>query len=300
VPGSPDKDTPDNTHPGMDGSLTIQRRKDRPIRTAVKDGVIVALVLMGLTACQGKRAAPAPGGAPPPGGRPSAAAYRTPPAVTTATLAPGGRVRLVGRADPGDSVRLTTPAGPAAYALAGKDGVWRLMLPPAAEPRLYGLAMFDHGRAVQSEGYIAVTPRGTAAQLRAGAGALVMGERAPGPAILAVDFDSKGGTVVSGRASPRAVVDLWVDGVRRGRGGAGPDGLFSVALDEPLSFDDHQMAIVDGARRAEARPRLTAPQPLSGGPYRATEAPGGWRIDWMTPGGGLQTTLLLTGEAGAS
>jgi hypothetical protein len=39
--------------------------------------------------------------------------------------------------------------------------------------------------------------------------------------------------------------------------------------------------------------------PLVGGPYRATATPVGWRIDWITPGGGQQTTLLMASREGA-
>jgi hypothetical protein len=106
--------------------------------------------------------------------------------------------------------------------------------------------------------------------------------------------------VISGRAAPHAVIDLWVDGARLSRAAAGSGGAFSVALDEPLAFADHQLDVVDGPRRADARPRLTPSQPLSGWPYRATLTPSGWRIDWLTPSGGLQTTLLLARNGDAA
>ena len=289
---SPDKDAADNDS---------NAQKDRPITTAAKDSIVivVALAVIGLAGCHGKSAISVAGAPPASPGRPAEATYRAPPALTAATLLAGGRMRLVGLAGPGDAVRLASPAGPAIYARTGRDGVWNLVVATPAAPRLFGLAMIENGRAIQSEGYVAITPRGTAAQLRAGAGALVLADLRAEPAILAIDFDSKGGTVVSGRASPRAVVDLWVDGVRRVRAPTGRAGSFSMPLDEPLGFADHQLEIVDGARRAEARPRLEPAQPLSGWPYRATLTPGAWRIDWMTPGGGLQTTLLLArnGEA---
>jgi hypothetical protein len=220
--------------------------------------------------------------------------------VTAATLLARGKVRLAGRAGPGDRVRLASPAGPAAYALAGRDGAWSLVVAIPGEPRLFGLAMIEQGRAIQAEGYIAVTPEGTAAQLQAGAGAAVLGDLRADPAILAVDFDSKGGAVVSGRASPGAVVDLWVDGAQRGRTSTGAAGTFSMPLDEPLSFTNHRLEVADGARRAGAEPQLSPAEPLSGGPYRATLTPSGWRIDWMTPGGGLQTTLMLARSGAAA
>jgi len=255
---------------------------------------------MGLAGCHGKSANLTPGVSPASADRPAEAAYRAPPVLTSATLLPGGRVRLVGLAGPADRVRLASPVGSAAYAVAGSDGVWSLVLAAPAAPRLFGLAMIENGRPIQSEGYVAVTPQGTAAQLRAGAGALVLGDAHAEPAILAVDFDSKGGTVVSGRAAPRAVVDLWVDGARRGRAPTDAQGAFSMPLDEPLVFADHQLEVAEGARRADAHPRLAPAEALTGGPYRATSTPEGWRIDWITPGGGLQTTLLLARNGGAA
>ena len=36
--------------------------------------------------------------------------------------------------------------------------------------------------------------------------------------------------------------------------------------------------------------------PLVYGPVRAERSSQGWRVDWMTPGGGVQTTLLIGGE----
>ena len=230
--------------------------------------------------------------------------YRPPPLLSAATAEAGGRIRLVGSAGAGDRVRLATPEGQAVYAQAGPGGDWSLTLAAPIAPRLFGLSMTHDGQTVQSEGYLAVTPQGTAAQLRSGAGALVLGSRSAEPSILAVDFDSKGGAVVSGRASPRATLDLWADGVRQGRGTAGPDGAFSVALDEPVSLAEHRLDIVEGARRADLAAQLTPASPLNHAPYRATRTALGWRIDWMTPGGGLQTTLLPVriegGQAGAS
>jgi hypothetical protein len=255
---------------------------------------------MGLAGCEGKSVASPSGGAPTPPERSAEAAYRPPPVLTAATVLPGGRVRLSGLAGAGDRVRLASPTGAAVYASAGRNGAWSLVLAAPATPRLFGLAMIENGHPIQSEGYVAVTPEGTVAQLRAGAGAVVLGPPRTEPAILAVDFDSKGGAVVSGRATPRALVDLWVDGARRARVAAGPSGSFSAPLEEPLEFADHRLEIVDGARRAQAQSRLTLADPPANGPYRATLSPAAWRIDWMTPGGGLQTTLLLTRNGDAA
>jgi hypothetical protein len=38
---------------------------------------------------------------------------------------------------------------------------------------------------------------------------------------------------------------------------------------------------------------MAKPAPLASGPMRSQLTEGGVRIDWLTPGGGLQSTLLL-------
>ncbi|WP_395443792.1 hypothetical protein [Caulobacter sp. UC70_42] len=37
--------------------------------------------------------------------------------------------------------------------------------------------------------------------------------------------------------------------------------------------------------------------PLVNGPVRADRTAAGWRVDWMTPGGGIQTTYLIGGAS---
>ena len=42
-----------------------------------------------------------------------------------------------------------------------------------------------------------------------------------------------------------------------------------------------------------ACPNPSAAAPLTAGPFLAARTASGWRIDWMTPGGGVQTTFLI-------
>ncbi|MGI8841854.1 MAG: hypothetical protein ACR2F8_13905 [Caulobacteraceae bacterium] len=224
-------------------------------------------------------------------------AYRPPPAIEAAMPLAGGRTLLIGRADPGARVRLATPAGRAVTALADKGGHWRILLAPSSAVRLFGLSMIEGGRAMQAEGYLAVTPRGSAAQLRAGAAARVLAA-GPGLRILAADFDRKGGTAVSGTAAPGADLSVRVDGAEKGRTRADGQGRFALALDEPLSLGDHQLEFAGAGSRAVARIAISPPAP-GAGPFSAALTPSGWRIDWLTPGGGTQTTLLIGVAEGA-
>jgi hypothetical protein len=232
-----------------------------------------------------------------PAGEPQQAerGYVAPPAVTAAAPGPGGAVVLTGAAAPLARVRLTDPAGEALYSQADRRGVWRLVLPGAARARLFGVSMPLNGRSVQAEGYLALAPEGLAAQLRAGSGAVALGRRETSVAILAADFDGKGGAVLSGVAPAGAAVNVGVDGTGRGAARADAAGRFMLALGEPLKSGRHSLAANAGAERAEVSLAVSpAPMP-SPPPFAAAPVAGGWRIDWLTPGGGVQSTVLFGG-----
>jgi hypothetical protein len=218
-------------------------------------------------------------------------AYHPPPRIVSAYPGPSAIV-VDGLATAGATIRVATPRGSVMVTRAGRDGRWRLIIERSTNVRLFGLAMIEGGRTVQSEGYLAIPPSGPAAQLRAGSGAMVFAPGAPVPQLLAVDYDGKGGAVVSGTAPPGAPVTLSVDGARRDKGSADPQGRFSIALDEPPFAGGHSLAVAAAGSQSQVslpEDSIALRQP----PFEASPSGGGWRIVWMTPGGGLQATLLL-------
>jgi hypothetical protein len=147
------------------------------------------------------------------------------------------------------------------------------------------------GRQVQAQGYLLTTPRGQAAMLRAGAGAIRLDPQAVG-SLGAFDFDRDGGAVVSGRAPPNAVVLLRLDGRGAGEGRSDAAGRFEVSFDHPGSGQHRLQLFGDGFQDA-AVVATGAAQPLAGRPLRSQLSAGGLRADWMTPGGGLQSTVIV-------
>ena len=218
------------------------------------------------------------------------AAYLAPPRVTVATRAAVGTMTVQGAAEPGSRVRLVTPAGAAQFADADAKGAWRLDLPDSAQVRLYGLSMTVAGRTVQAEGYVAVLPGGQAVRLQAAAGAAPLAAAGGGLRILAIDYDRDGGAMVSGLATPGSNLVLRIDGVES-QGAADSQGRFSIAASQPLSPQSHQI-LVGGDGEAVATIDATRAPPLGAAPMRAQRTAFGWRIDWITPGGGVQTTLI--------
>jgi hypothetical protein len=223
--------------------------------------------------------------------------YQAAPELTGANQLRDGRIELVGRATPGAAVRLSSPGAPARFASADPAGLWRLTVPASSEPRLFGLSMSAGGGVVQAMGYLFVAP-GAIARLRVGGGAEVMTSSPHTLAALALDYDNKGAATVSGSAQAGETVELRADGVERGQAAADQAGRFVLSLSQPLSAGAHDFELVapsgDVRFTAEVGPAAT----ISGAPFAARREDAAWRVDWITPGGGEQTTLILDRPAG--
>jgi hypothetical protein len=225
-------------------------------------------------------------------------AYRAAPQVSAVTKAADGAVMLSGRALPSSQVRMVSLKGLDAGPIrADGSGAWTAQLGPVSEPALYSLIEEAGGQKVEAEGLVAVLPGApTVALLRAGFGAQVVQDAGQVPLkILAVDYDVAGATVVSGRTRASSPVRVVVDDQPPVDGAAGPDGRFSVTLPKPLPIGRHQLQALTPQAQAQAQVAITPPAPPRNAPYQAQAQSFGWRVDWITPGGGAQTTLLLAG-----
>jgi hypothetical protein len=239
-------------------------------------------------------------GKPPAAPKPQAAAaaeaggeagYMAPPGVDQVRPGEGGLI-LAGTAPAAARVRLATPAGEARFASADAQGRWALALGPVDEPRVFGLSATAGGRQAQAQGYVLVTPDGRAALLRAGAGAIRL-DRPVQVGVDAVDFDGDGGAVVSGAAPAGAALLIRVDGREAGQGRADQAGRYSVALPSPVARGVHRLQLF-GDGFTDALELETSPAaPLAAGPLRSQLTRAGLRVDWTTPGGGVQSTVLV-------
>jgi hypothetical protein len=170
-------------------------------------------------------------------------------------------------------------------------GRWRLTVPVAGAGAIYGLSETFAGRTVQAEGYLFLSPQHGAWLLRAGAGARAISPGAAAPIVL--DTDRAGGTVVSGRAAPGGLVGVQLNGSRMGEGRADDTGVFEIRLKGPAPPGANRLRIFGDGIRAERTLNLSPTAPPAGGPLRVTPQGAGLRIDWLTPGGGVQSTQIL-------
>ena len=248
------------------------------------------LPLMALSAC-GDGGRPVWQGEASKAGAAAAAGYLTPPLVRAIKVGRAG-LALVGTATPGARIRLGAPTGELRYAVADNAGLWTIVIPPATELRLFGLSMTVGARSAQAEGYLAVTPDGRGAQLRAGAGSLVLSPPSRRPLILALDFDRDGAAMVSGVGAIDAEVGLRLDRTAAGSSSVDRLGRYSIALSRPMTSTSHELEISGEGGEQVVMVDAGRPTPL-GSPFRARRVGKAWRIDWMTPGGGVQSTLLF-------
>ena len=224
--------------------------------------------------------------------------YVTPPSVTSVVKA-GTALRLEGSASPSARVRLANPGGQATEASADKAGQWRMALEQKPEAAIYGLSQRSGGRTLQAEGYVLVTPSGQAVLLRAGVGALSIGT-SPGVGVTAIDVDRDGGAVVSGRGTAGGFVSARIDGRPVAEGKGDVNGRFSLSLTGPLTPRRHTLKVFGDGLNQVLSIDATPAVPLRDGPFRAKPDLGGLRVDWITPGGGVQTTLILSQALGAA
>jgi hypothetical protein len=221
--------------------------------------------------------------------------YRPAPELTGAQREKDGAVILYGLASPGAAVQLASRLGGAEFATADPKGVWRVRLAPSASPRLFGLSMADRGDVVHAVDFLFLGPDGTVARLKSGGGSQAL---APAAASPTLDYDNKWAATLSGAAPPGETITLRVDGVERGQATADSGGRYTVPLAQPLSAGAHDFDLEGPKGEARFSAMLDPPGPLTDSAFAAVRRPDGWRVDWITPGGGEQTTLVLDHASG--
>lgn len=251
---------------------------------------LLAVLSLGALAACSDPAPPEPAAGRETAGR---AGYVDPPRAVS-LAAQDGRLRLQGQASPGARVRLASPEGEARFAETDGQGRFAIDLPAAAGPGIYGLSMALDDRLVQAQGYVFILPEARLVLLRAGAGAVVQAQTGQAPKILAFDYDAEGGAVVSGVAPAGASLAAQIDGRPAATNGrVGEDGRFSLPFGAPVAAGEHRITVLGDGFEAEARVQVTPGEDPQSGAFRMVATDYGQRIDWLTPGGGLQSTLLL-------
>jgi hypothetical protein len=211
--------------------------------------------------------------------------YLSPPQLIQA--APSmGQIVLRGRA--AHHAKLTL--GQVRETVADAKGAFAFAVPLTPAAQIFSLSMNAGDRRVQAEGYVLVTAKGQVAVLKSGAAAerLDMAQRY---GIGAFDFDSAGAAIVAGRAPAGSGLSIRLDGRQAVEARSDELGAYIVSL-PTLRPGPHRIEVVGDNFTQALDVAISPAEPLTDAPIRTAPAPGGLRVDWMTPGGGLQSTII--------
>lgn len=247
------------------------------------------ILLAGCCALAGCHPAPKPPAADPDTAM-QAAGYARAPVIRGVTAGGGGTFVIAGDARPDGRVRVQYQGSRAIGVTADSDGHFKAAVPSGG---IYDVSMEDSGRLMHAEGRLFVPQDhpDKAVLLRAGASSLPLDNMAA--TVATFDYDNSGGAAVSGKVTPKTQVDLVMGGEIRGRAVSDDQGQYSLTTQiPPPGSGPAALAITIQAGKISANKTVpVSPSDPSGGD-RTTAIDGGWRVDWLLPGGGMQSTLV--------
>jgi nucleoid-associated protein YgaU len=191
------------------------------------------------------------------------------PAFDSVRVEPNGETLVAGRADPDSDVTLKWNGNVVGKAKANADGSFVVIpeKPLAKGTGALTLEMSKNGAVVQSEGSVAVVVKENAPAVVAklqpetptqvtqnGAAA----EPKAGVYLSAVDYDTAGNIVFSGKAAPGATVRFYVDNIPMGEGVANADGAWSFKGTNAVKPGTHMLRAdaVDASGKVVSRIEL--------------------------------------------
>lgn len=228
--------------------------------------------------------------------------YLQAPRLTATTLSDRS-FSVKGAAAKGARIRLSSPEGQAFGTTADDSGLWQIDVPRNAamdqQAMLFGLSEDIEGRIIQAEFYVALLPDAQVpvVLLRAGTGAQTLAS-GTAFAITTADFDNAGGLTVSGFAPAAKPIKASVNGSQSIETFVGADARFSIGLTGSSSAGVRQIQILSGIDQRTLTLDVSAHRLAPGTLADTTRLVGGWRIDWTTPSGGVQTTYIQNPKAG--
>ncbi len=228
--------------------------------------------------------------------------YAAPPELTGAVRDSTGAITLSGTGKADAKVRLASPDRSAQTTAVSPEGVWTLSAPAAGDVRLYSLSQDVSGRTLRARGYVATgpSPAAPAVVLRPGTAAEPLSGRDGVLRLSAMDFDRSGASVAAGTARPGDPVRVQLDGVDAGAGQTNARGVFRAPLTQTVYPGAHTLTVISPRGQTSAAFTAAPAGPLPKPPFKAARSNGAWRIDWMTPGGGVQTTIIFDPAEAAS
>lgn len=172
-------------------------------------------------------------------------------------------------------------------------GRFRAELPSSPEGGLFDLSTEDGGRSMHADGRLFI-PAGApekAVLMRPGAPSLALFNDLT--AVAVIDYDRAGALAIAGRVAPTTTIEVILNGEIRARTTSDDRGFYTATTQiEPPGKSEtaNSLSVMAGGKETV---RNFNDSVVATDNDRISRFADGWRVDWVLPGGGMQTTLVF-------
>jgi hypothetical protein len=222
-----------------------------------------------------------------------AAGYWRAPEIISVTQTDSSLFVVIGQTIPNARVRFGYSGQRAVGVTSDSRGRFRAELPTGPDGELYDLSTEDDGRSMHADGRLFI-PAGApekAVLMRAGAPSLALFNEDMEVAVI--DYDRAGAVALAGRIAPSTPLEVMLNGEIRARTTSNDRGFYSATtqIDPPGDTEiTNTLSISAGGKEI---PRNFSDSRSKADGDHITRFADGWRVDWVLPGGGMQTTLVF-------
>jgi len=222
-----------------------------------------------------------------------AAGYWRAPEITGVDQAGSNMFVVSGQTIPNARVRFSYSGQRAVGVTSDSKGRFRAELPSGLNGGLFDLSTEDSGRTMHADGRLFI-PAGVPAKavlMRPGAPSLSLFNDLT--AVAVIDYDQAGALAIAGRVAPTTAIEVVLNGEIRARTTSDDRGFYTATtqIDPPQDSETaNTLSVMAGGKE---NVRNFKDSRIDGEGDRITRFEDGWRVDWVLPGGGMQTTLVF-------
>lgn len=222
-----------------------------------------------------------------------AAGYWRAPEITGVDQVGSNIFVVTGQTIPNARVRFSYSGQRAVGVTSDSKGRFRAELPSSPEGGLFDLSTEDGGRSMHADGrlFIPAGAPGKAVLMRPGAPSVTLFNDFA--VVAVIDYDRAGALAIAGRVAPTTAIEVILNGEIRARTTSDDRGYYTATtqIEPPLREETaNTLSIMAGGKETIRNFNDSLSKTESD---RITRFEDGWRVDWILPGGGMQTTLVF-------
>jgi hypothetical protein len=222
-----------------------------------------------------------------------AAGYWRAPEITGVDQAGSNMFVVTGQTIANARVRFSYSGQRAVGVTSDSRGRFRAELPSGPNGGLFDLSTEDSGRSMHADGRLFI-PAGApekAVLMRPGASSRPLFNDFS--AVAVIDYDRAGALAIAGRVAPTTAIEVILNGEIRARTISDDRGFYTATtqIDPPQANEtENTLSVMAGGKETIRNFRDSR---ITGNEDRIARFEDGWRVDWVLPGGGMQTTLVF-------